>query len=154
MEQNLIFTTSSGDQIFVSKGKKSPMDFIVKYRSPGKRLRTPKHIHIIVDLYAKLTGDEDTGMLFIEHIISMIQKMSPLENYPPKLFFFSEEQASRFNDLDSFGEYSVQFLLVVIELLMLQEKTNYPNGTINVRIFQMMRNKADIYSVVSAATFR
>ena len=72
MEQNLIFTTSSGDQIFVTKGNKSPMDFVVKYRSPGKRLRTPKHIHIIVDLYSKLTGDEETGILFIEHIISMI----------------------------------------------------------------------------------
>ena len=80
--------------------------------------------------------------------------MSPIEDYPPNLVFYSEEQVSRFNTLNSFGEYSVQFLLVVIELLMLQEKTNYPNGTLNLRIFQMMKDKADIYSIVSAATFR
>jgi hypothetical protein len=154
MESWLIHTTLSEDQIFVAKGSKSQLDFIVKYRSPGKRLRTPKHIHLVVDLYAKLAGNENLSMKFIDHVISMIEQMQPVQMFPPRLQFFSKEQLSLFDGLDMYGEYSVEFLLVVIELIMLEEKTNYPNGTLNLRIFRNMREKADIYSVVSAATFR
>ncbi len=84
----IIYTISNQIEIHVEHGNKSPYDFIVKYQEPGKRLRTPKHIHLIT------------------------------------------------------------------ELIMIQEKTNYPNGTINLNLFKKFRNGADIFSIVSAATFR
>lgn len=37
---------------------------------------------------------------------------------------------------------------------MIQEKSNYPNGTLNLHLFERFRAKADIFSVVSTATFR
>jgi hypothetical protein len=37
---------------------------------------------------------------------------------------------------------------------MVQEKTNYPDGTMNLDLFRLFREGADIFSVVSAATFR
>ena len=33
------------------RGENPDLDFIVKYRSPGKRLRTPSHTHIIYLFY-------------------------------------------------------------------------------------------------------
>ena len=61
---------------------------------------------------------------------------------------------SIFQELNDYGQYSIEFILVVTELIMIQEKTNCPNGTMNVKIFEKFRNKHnDIFSVVSAATF-
>ncbi|MEM4158488.1 MAG: hypothetical protein QXH71_02000, partial [Candidatus Anstonellaceae archaeon] len=60
----------------------------------------------------------------------------------------------KFKELNKYGEYSVEFILVVIELIMIQEVTNYPNGSMNLNLFKKFRNKESIYSVVSAATFR
>lgn len=154
MERCCVYRTSRSDEIFVVRGKKSEMDFIVKYRSPGKRLRTPRHIHLVVDLYAKLAGNEALCMEFIDHLIEMINVMKPCATFPPSLEFYDSRQAAHFDDLSRYGEYSVEFFLVVTELIMLQEKTNYPNGKLNLKIFKAMKDKVDIYSVVSAATFR
>jgi hypothetical protein len=37
---------------------------------------------------------------------------------------------------------------------MIQERTNYPEGVLNLQLFQKFRDGEDIFSVVSAATFR
>lgn len=148
-----IYTTQNNDIVYVEKGIKSEFDFIVRYKSPGKRVRTPKHIHLIVDLYAKTTGNEHLTMQLVDHIISLIGKMSPEVSFPPKLQFFSYEDALPFSELNRYGEYSVEFLLVLIELILRQEKTNYPNGTLSMNVFSAIHRKADIYSIVSAASF-
>ena len=36
-----------------NRGKHPELDFVVKYLSPGKRLRAPSHTHWIVDLLVK-----------------------------------------------------------------------------------------------------
>lgn len=151
---DLIYTTDDGVEIIIKPGKKSDYDFIVKYHEPGKRKRTPKHIHLIIDLYMKKENNEDKTMELVEHIINMISNIEEIHSYPPSLQFFKEEQIGYFSDLEGYGEYSVEFLLVVTELIMIQEKTNYPTGTMNLKIFKKFREGADIFSVVSAATFR
>jgi hypothetical protein len=151
----LIHKTQKNVEILVSKGKKSTYDFKVHYREPGKKVRTPKHIHLIIDLYMKLCGNEQLTLQLVDHIINnIILKISPTITFPPKLQVFSSSHVSQFSTLNTFGEYSVEFLLVVTELIMIQEKTNYPNGTMNLNLFKKFRNKEDIFSVVSAATFR
>jgi hypothetical protein len=67
---------------------------------------------------------------------------------------YSPSDVFSFAELNRYGEYSIEFLLVVIELIMVQEKTNYPTGTMNLRLFQKLRAGADIFTLVSAATFR
>ncbi len=151
-----IFKTKEGVEILVSKGRKlqSPYDFKVHYREPGKRVRTPKHIHLIIDLYIKLAKNEELTMKLVDHIINnIILKLKPATKFPPELQVFNPEQIKQFEELNQYGEYSVEFILVVGELIMIQEKTNYPNGTMNLRLFRKFRNKEDIFSVVSAATF-
>jgi hypothetical protein len=151
----IVYTTSDRVEISVAPGRKSPYDFIVKYREPGKRLRTPKHIHLIVDLFAKRTGDFQLSNTLIDHIIqNIIQKVTTSDSYPPSIQVFKPLHAEKFRVLDQYGEYSAEFLLVITELIMIQEKTNYPSGTINLKLFQKLRDGADIFSIVSAATFR
>lgn len=150
-----LYTTAKGVVIGVVKGRKSLYNFRVKYQEPDKRERTPKHIHIIIDLYMKSVGDEKITMQMVDHLTdNVIPKLQPATKFPPTLQVFKAEHIKQFQRLDRYGEYSVEFLLVTAELIQIQEATNYPNGTLNLDLFRLFRNKADIFSVVSAATFR
>ncbi|MCD6387590.1 MAG: hypothetical protein J7L30_04630 [Methanophagales archaeon] len=150
-----IYTTENGTEIYVTKGTKSPYNFRVSYREPGKRRRTPKHIHIIIDLYMKKIGNKELTMKLVDHIINnIILKVKPATCFPPKLQIFKKEHVSKFKELEKYGEYSIEFLLVVTELIMLQEKTNFPEGTLHLDLYRAFRNEEDIFAVVSKATFR
>ena len=154
-EQSLpAYTTQKGDTVFVQQGSKSEFDFIVRYKTPGKRMRTPKHVHLFIDLYAKITGNENLAMRLIDHIIVLVENVKTETSFPPKLELFSADQTLPFLELDKFGEYSVEFLLVLIELILRQEKTNYPKGNLSLSFFNAIRRKADIYSIVNIVSFR
>lgn len=152
-----IYTTSSRVDIYVKRGGKSqsPYDFIVKYKEPGKSLRTPKHIHLIVDLYLKRAGDAGLTNRLVDHIIdNVISVIQPVKDFPPSLQVYNPNHVLQFQSLDRYGEYAVEFLLVVTELILIQEKTNYPSGTMSYNLFSKFRQGADIFTVLSAATFR
>lgn len=149
-------TTKEGIKVFVSKGskKESPYDFRVHYQELNKRVRTPKHIHLIIDLYMKLSRNEKLTLRLVDYLINMMKKLKSETKYPPSLQVYDKKDISQFEELNKYGEYSVEFILVVTELIMIQEKTNYPNGTMNIKVFERFRNKHDdIFAVVSAATF-
>jgi len=150
-----IYTARNGAVIGVVKGRKSLYNFRVKYQERGKQERTPKHMHVVIDLYMKLVGNEPLTMRLVDHIINnIILKVSPANNFPPSLQVFQPSHAQAYQQLDRYGEYPADFLLVVTELIQIQEKTNYPSGTLNLKLFQLFRQKADIFTIVSAATFR
>ncbi len=135
-----IYRTGKGVKISVYEGQKkdrSLFDFIVKYTEPLKRERTPKHIHLIVDLYLKWAGNKDLTLKLRDHVLSVFQKIQPVTHFPPKFQVFTSGDVDQFEGLNGFGEYDVEFVLAVSELLMIQEKT-----------------KDDIFGVISAASFR
>lgn len=149
-----VYTTTENVQIYAQKGGKSEHNFVVRYREPGKKIRTPRHIHLVIDLYMKLAGNRELTMQLVDHIIEIINTVRHSTSNPPALQVFSPGHVEQFRELDAHGEYRVEFLLVVAELIMIQEKTNYPDGTLNLKLFELFRKEADIFSVVSAATFR
>ena len=62
--------------------------------------------------------------------------------------------AAPFDSLSKWGEYPVDFLIAVLRLIQIQEKTNYPNGTISEALYQELRDGADIFTIVGTATWR
>ena len=56
--------------------------------------------------------------------------------------------------MDSFGEFSTEFILVVQELIAKSEKTNYPNGVLTRDLWTRFREGDEIFAVVSKARFR
>lgn len=83
-----------------------------------------------------------------------MRKLKPETKFPPSLQVYNKQDTDKFKELNNYGQYSVEFILVVTELIMIQEKTNYPSGTMNIKVFERFRNKHDdIFAVVSAATF-
>jgi hypothetical protein len=151
----LLHTTHNQVEIYVKPGSKSAWDFVVKYREPHKRVRTPKHIHLMVDLFAKRAGNPQLCHAFVSHIINnIIQKVTPVSQFPPVLQVFTLSHSQAFNGLNQYGDYSTEFFLVIVELIMIQERTNYPSGTMTLRLFQQFQNNADIFTIISMATFR
>ncbi len=151
----LIHTTKNGVAIFVEKGRKpqSPYDFRVRFREPNKRDRTPTHVHLIVEMYVKHAFNDKLTLELKNHILNIFSKIQPINYYPPKLQFFQLEHAELFKELDEVGEFSVEFLLAVTELIMIQEKTNYPKGSLTQRLYADFGVK-DRFSVIQSAVFR
>jgi hypothetical protein len=122
-----IYKTAKHVEIFVLRGKKkeSAYDFIVKYREPGgsMRGRTPKHIHPIVEMYVKQAHDPRLTEQLRDHMLGVFDKVQPITQFPPKLQVFRPSDVAPFASLDAVGEFSVEFLIVVTELLFIQEKT-------------------------------
>lgn len=151
-----VHRTRRGVIISVYEGGKkdrSQYDFIVKYTEPSKRERTPKHIHLIVDLYLKWAGNKSLTLKLRDHMLTVFDKIRPVTRFPPSLQVFDPTNAESLKDLNSFGEYDVEFVLVVSELLMIQEKTNYPLGSMTQSMYAAF-GKQDIFGVISSASFR
>jgi hypothetical protein len=152
--KHLVYITKNGVEIYVEPGSKSRYDFMVKYKEPGKRVRTPKHIHLIIDLYMKKSGNNDLTLKLVKEFLKWLNNLKESKEYPPSFQEFTKEKLNRFKDLSKFGEYSVEFLSAIFDLIMIQEKTNYPEGTINRKLFEAFLEGKDIFSVVSSASFR
>lgn len=46
--------------IYVFQGALSQFDIVIKYKKDGMRIRTPKHIHWVVDILMKMQGKRST----------------------------------------------------------------------------------------------
>ncbi len=150
-----IHTTQEGVEIFVSQGRKSSNDFVVKYkdRRYSTKSRTPKHIHLIVELYVKEAYDKQLTHQLRDYLVSLFDKVRPIDRFPPALQVYKPGNEQPFKKLDAVGEYSVEFLLVVTELIFIQEKTNYPEGSLTKELYEDF-GKADRFSVIQKAAWR
>ncbi len=154
-EDDLVYTTKANVQIGVYPGRKpeSPYDFIVKFREPGKRERTPAHVHLIVEMYVKHAHNPSLTLKLKEHILEMLSQIKSVNSFPPSLQFFKPEHIEPFKELDKVGEFTVEFLLVVTELMAIQEKTNYPEGSLTESLYKDFGVK-DRFSVIQKAVLR
>lgn len=154
-EDDLVYTTKQNVQIGVYPGKKpeSPYDFIVKFREPNKRERTPAHVHLIVEMYVKYAHNPSLTLKLKEHILTMLSYIKPVNSFPPTLQFFKPEHVEAFKELDKVGEFSVEFMLVITELMAIQEKTNYPTGSLTESLYEDFATK-DRFQVIQKAVLK
>lgn len=146
--------------IYVFQGSLSQYDILIKYRKDGTRIRTPKHIHWVVDILMKMQGNETLTKQYLVAIQHCWNTCSPLpdNSYETlKTLVEDGEQAidiEQYSLLNSFGEYDVEFLYVLMELLAVQEKTNradaYMFGSI---IEELLETDRDIFKIISTAGF-
>lgn len=151
----LRYTTAEGVRIYVESGNKSQWDFVVTYQEPGKRLRAPKHVHLIVDLFIKRERDPRLTNALVDHFLTdILSGLEPVEVFPPPFQRFKRRDVAQFQELDGYGDYSVEFFLAVGELVAIQEKTNYPDGTLSIDLYGRFLAGRDIFSVLSPAAWR
>jgi hypothetical protein len=154
-EDDLIYTTKANVRFEVYPGSKqqSHYDFIVKFRESNKRERTPAHVHLIVEMYVKHAYNPSLTLKLKDHILMMLSQIKGVNSFPPSLQFFKPEHIESFKELDKVGEFTVEFLLVAIELVAIQEKTNYPTGTLTENLYKNFGVK-DRFSVIQTAVWR
>lgn len=146
--------------IYVFQGNLSQFDIVIKYKKDGTRIRTPKHIHWVVDILMKMQGNEILGKRYLLAIQNCWKSCAPLTNNDYDTLKALIENGEndididQFFSLNAFGEYDVEFLYVLMELLAVQEKTNradaYMFGNI---IEELLDTDRDIFKIISTAGF-
>lgn len=147
--------------IYVFQGSITEFDILIKYKKANLRIRTPKHIHWVVDVLMKMQGNESLTKKYLENIQKCWKEIKPLNNndYETlKSFIESGEKdidISKYTSLNNYGEYDIEFLYVLMELLAVQEKTNrndaYMFGSI---IEELLEADKDLFKIISTAGFR
>ena len=66
--------------IYAFQGSLSQYDILIKYRKDGTRIRTPKHIHWVVDILMKMQGNEMLTKQYLVAIQHCWNTCSPLHN--------------------------------------------------------------------------
>ncbi|WP_297813553.1 hypothetical protein [uncultured Finegoldia sp.] len=147
--------------IYVFEGKYSDFDILVKYSKDSTRLRTPKHIHWVVDVLMKMQGNHKLTRSFLKSIQSCWHSCKPLSNNDyitlKNLIENGENEIDikKYSSLNDFGEYDVEFLYVLMELLAVQEKTNRADAYIFGEIIEkLLDENVDIFKIISKAGFR
>ena len=143
-----------------SRGQRPNCDILIKYKKKDKHIRTPKHVHWAVDLLLKKQFDEQLTNSFIEEIKKEWNNCSPLESndfYTIKTIYNESEKtikASKYSKLNNYGEYDIEFLIVLLTLMMYMEKTNSDKAHMFIDVLNSLsNNELDIFSIISASTF-
>ena len=116
-----------------SKGQNPELDIVVKYLDPSKskKVRTPKHIHWVIDLLIKKENHETLTMEFIRYLREIWDRLQPIKSKEEQLNIVNKlsnkKELDKFKDLNNYGEYSVEFITYVIELFVIEEKTEAIN---------------------------
>lgn len=146
--------------IYVFQGTLSQFDIVIKYRKGGKRIRTPKHIHWVVDILMKMQGNETLTKRYLEAIQKCWNTCVPLANndYDTLRALIEDGEKEidieQYFDLNAYGEYDVEFLYVLMELLAVQEKTNRADAYMFGKIIEeLLESDRDIFKIVSTAGF-
>ena len=146
--------------IYVFQGNLSQFDIVIKYKKDGKRIRTPKHIHWVVDILMKMQGNEELTKKYLLAIQNCWNTCVPLLNNDfdtlKDLIENGEKdiEIEQYFDLNAFGEYDVEFLYVLMELLAVQEKTNRADAYMFGKIIEeLLETDRDIFKIISTAGF-
>lgn len=146
--------------IYVFRGNLSQLYIVIKYKKDGKRIRTPKHIHWVVDILMKMQGNEGLTKKYLLAIQNCWNTCVPLSNNDfETLKVLSENgekdiEINKYFDLNPFGEYDVEFLYVLMDLLAVQEKTNRADAYMFGKIIkELLKPDRDIFKIISTAGF-
>ena len=119
-----------GDKTLVAiyqgfRGGNPELDFIVKYKEMGKRLRTPSHTHWIVDLLVKcehnkkMVEDYINDMIELYHNVQQFKTLNERDSYE---LVFSKYMDKKYSELNGSGYYTIETLTTLIELFSKCEK--------------------------------
>lgn len=156
-----------GDNLMLSvfPGSLSPNDILLKYKDgrnniQSPRFRTPKHIHWVVDFMIKKEHERGLANNFLNLFKECWVEARPLTDRRTKTIYESlslskdNQQLSNFYSLNSYGYYNIDFLSHLMELLMIQEKTNNPNAYMFINVIEELISGDDLFKIISTATHR
>lgn len=149
MENGVIIAIYQGE-----RGANPALDFIVKYKEPGKRLRAPSHTHWIVDAVYKGTWFTSSLASYFTEWLEIYDVTQPFatteerDNYCP---MYREYMSTNYEQLNGVGPYTIEFLSTLIELFIKCEKQT-PNAFMFKTLLELARDyangKKDFYQII------
>ena len=136
------------------RGENPELDFIVKYKEEGKRLRTPSHTHWIVDLLVKAEQSKELVLSYIENLILIYDNAVPFNTVEERDSYelrHNDVMSLRYSELNNHGYYTISTLTAFIELFSICEKQT--TGAFMFRgLLELMKEycegKKDFYQIV------
>ena len=134
------------------RGENPDLDFIVKYKSKGQRLRTPSHTHWIVDLLVKCEYSKKIVGEYVQTMLDYYERTEPFNTVEERnnyeLSFYS---TFNYDSLNQHGYYSIETLTAFIELFTKCEKQT--TGAFMFKtLLQLVKDycdgKKDFYQIV------
>jgi len=120
--------------------------------------RTPQHIHWAIDLLIKKEHKKELTKRFVKYLLEMWDKVEAFKNKAEQqkceIKYCLPEKLKEFEELNNYGEYKVEFIACVLELLMIQEKTGNAKAHMFKGVLQAIYDDKDIFSIVSKAGFK
>ena len=107
------------------RGENPDLDFIVKYKEPNKRLRTPSHTHWIVDLVIKGESNQLATLSLVNSLITVYDNIEPFttveerDNYQLQ---YTSGLVETYPELDDIGALSIELIATLVELFCKCEK--------------------------------
>ncbi len=141
-----------------SRGANPDHDILIKYQEQGKRVRTPKHIHWVIDLLIKKEHNRELTLEFMKYLRDMYDRVEVFKSKEDRakceLKETTDEKLKAFEELNKYGEYKVDFIGHLIELMIKMEKNTPPNKPARVfrELMDAMIDEKEIFVVVSKAT--
>lgn len=140
------------------RGEKPELDIIIKYQEKGKQVRTPAHLHWAIDLLIKKEHSKQLTKEFVKYLLDIWNRVQPFkskqEQQRCELKFTNPKNLTKFEELNKYGEYSVEFIGHILELIMIQEKTGSAKAHMFKGVLEAIYNDKDIFSIVSQASYR
>jgi len=137
-----------------SRGQFPELDFIVKYRKEGIRLRTPSHTHWIIDLVLKGEVNKKLTLELVKEFVKIYDETIPFNTQEERNNYklvYPQKLGEKYKELNSIGALSVEMLLTLVELFSMCEKRT--EGAFMFRNMlglckQYLEGEKDYYQVV------
>ena len=139
------------------RGENPDLDFIVKYKEPGKRLRTPSHTHWIVDLIVKGEINRPSTLDLVKELIEIYDAIDPFQTVEERdnyELMYANEIARDFSWLDGIGSLSLELIGALVELFSKCEKQT--SGAFMFRSMltltkEYLEDKKDYYQIIGTS---
>jgi hypothetical protein len=151
----------NGLVIYAFPGSLSPNDLLIRFKDaniPKTQIRQPKHIHWAVDMLIKKENNEQLSNAFLKDMLNRWENIPPLQNREFQTIIDHLELSqnhdfiNKYSALNEHGFFSMVFLITLMEILMLQEKTNYPDAYMFKDVVKKIMDSKDLYAIISKAT--
>ncbi len=126
-----------------NRGHNPDHDILIRYQETGKRLRTPKHIHWVIDLLIKKEHNRELALKFMKYLRDMYDEVEGFKSKEDRANFVIKETTPKklkmFQELNKYGEYKVDFIGHLIELMIKMEKNTSPEKP--ARVFKELPSR-------------
>jgi hypothetical protein len=153
------FNLKGGEVIGVfqgSLGTNPDLDIIVMYKDKYTKStpRKPKHINWVIDLLIKKEHNKELTLEFVKYLLEVYDKVEPFktkaEQQRCELRYTNTENLEKFEPLNAYGQYSVELIGHVMELLSMEEK-QFAGAFMFKKVLTKLYEDEDIYSISNTA---